>query len=342
MLETVDNDPPCAGQMVVLTLRSGAVKTRPWFVEYRKGKRDMVDRTDVGGAERLRIIITGHNGFIGSRAMKQLGRKHDVYGYGRKEGGITDYLAIKQFVANIAPDVVIHCAAMGDIGQCEREQDEAYRTNVLGTRNVASACNLSGAWLIHLSSDQVYNPKGGILRESTTVDPQNFYGHTKVWGEEEVRHLIPGHHVLRISWHYGWSESGLPGTRGGILEGFAETLRSGKPVRASTVNRGYVTYVYDLVDVMEDMILGLIPFGTYNIASQHDLTDYERAQHILLAGGIPEEELIDYLVPAVQEQVTYDMRAEPYNLKLLNRPIPSFETGLERCLEGKEELFSER
>ena len=120
------------------------------------------------------------------------------------ECDITDAAGFDRFLAATRPDAVIHCAAMTAVDRCETEPELAYRLNVIGTANVASACFRHRVRLVAISTDYVF--RGDLDRpyhEFDRPDPLTVYGITKFAGEEMVRTLCPDHLVCRISWLYG-------------------------------------------------------------------------------------------------------------------------------------------
>ena len=78
--------------------------------------------------------------------------------------------------------MVIHCAALSNTWYCEQHREESHKVNVQGTVRIAKACKLTGAKLVFMSSDQVYNatPLPGLLKEEEVLQPVNIYGQHKL------------------------------------------------------------------------------------------------------------------------------------------------------------------
>jgi dTDP-4-dehydrorhamnose reductase len=85
------------------------------------------------------------------------------------------------------PDLVLHLAAYTDVAKAELEREKCWKTNVEGTRNVARACQTTGARLIHVSSDYVFDGELGNYVEGDPPNPSNYYSLTKVVAEEAAR-----------------------------------------------------------------------------------------------------------------------------------------------------------
>lgn len=130
---------------------------------------------------------------------------HDILPTDLPEADITDADAIKGVIAAVAPDAVIHCAAMTAVDKCEEARDLAFKINGEGTANVAAACARHGARLIAISTDYVFD--GDLDRPYRESDKatggRTVYGQSKFAGEEAVRRICADHVVARISWLYG-------------------------------------------------------------------------------------------------------------------------------------------
>ncbi|MBO7218787.1 MAG: NAD(P)-dependent oxidoreductase, partial [Clostridia bacterium] len=97
---------------------------------------------------------------------------------------ISNYDAVVAFVKNGAFDAIINCAAFTNVDKCEEVYDLAYNANALGPKNLAIACDMVGAKLVHISTDYVFSGDGSKpYTELDTVEPSSVYGKTKAMGE---------------------------------------------------------------------------------------------------------------------------------------------------------------
>ncbi len=161
----------------------------------------------------MRILVTGSSGLLGSAAIRLAIRGgHEVYsayGNNRPEAGIPlrlDLTALQDIgraVGRVDPDAIIHAAALTDVDRCERERDLAMRVNAEATAAIASAAREAGAFLVYISTDYVFNGERGLYSEEDEPDPVNFYGYTKLKGEEFVRERAGGYCIARASVIYG-------------------------------------------------------------------------------------------------------------------------------------------
>jgi len=100
-----------------------------------------------------------------------------------------DQQATVDFLSRVKPNIVVQTAAQPNVDYCEDHREEAWRTNVLGTENVAKACEQVGAKHVFISTDYVFDGKAGPYSEDDPVNPINFYAVTKVEGEKRVQSL---------------------------------------------------------------------------------------------------------------------------------------------------------
>lgn len=154
-----------------------------------------------------KIWITGANGQLGL-ACQQQWKSSEAFSIacvtGEQECDITDREAVCSKAMEIKPDIIVNCAAYTAVDLCETEQQTAYAINALGPKNLAEAANISGAKLVQISTDYVFD---GTKREPYTEDdqtnPQSVYGKTKLEGEHWVQKLAKHFLIIRTAWLYG-------------------------------------------------------------------------------------------------------------------------------------------
>ena len=158
-----------------------------------------------------KILVTGCNGQLG-KAINQEYMKdeaefinNDVQaGEGVTALDITDVEQVLALVRETKPDVIINCAAHTAVDLCEQQWDSAYKINALGARNLSIAASETGAKLIHVSTDYVFDGTG--TRPYTEFDapgPNSAYGKTKLEGEYFVKAFANKYFILRTAWLYG-------------------------------------------------------------------------------------------------------------------------------------------
>lgn len=159
-----------------------------------------------------KILVTGCNG--------QLGRAINVMYEGNKdvelintdifeaEGvtplDITDVDKVLELVRDVRPYAVINCAAHTAVDKCETDEDNAYKINAIGPRNLSIAANETGAKMMHISTDYVFGGDADKpYTEFDTPAPKTAYGRTKLAGENFVKEFSDRHFIVRTAWLYG-------------------------------------------------------------------------------------------------------------------------------------------
>lgn len=116
---------------------------------------------------------------------------------------ITEATEVSNLFSKLRPDIVIHTASETNVDRCETEKERAWKINVEGTRNIAEACRETGAKLICISTDYVFDGEKGLYEEDDAPNPIDFYGLTKLEGEKQVMKRCKNYAVLRTSVLYG-------------------------------------------------------------------------------------------------------------------------------------------
>ena len=155
----------------------------------------------------MKVLITGGKGQLGIELQRQLYEKEGAYkiistDYDTLD--IADLERVKQVLVSKQPDIVINCASHTAVDRCEQDIEEAYKVNALGAKHLAIACEVTGAKLVHISTDYVFegnNPEP--RREDDKTAPQSIYGSSKLLGEEYVKTFCTKHFILRTAWLYG-------------------------------------------------------------------------------------------------------------------------------------------
>ena len=150
------------------------------------------------------ILVSGAGGLLGRSlaALSTTGRP--VVALSHADLDIADPGSVRAALDRHRPAAVVNAAAMTDVDGCERDPEAARRANVEGPLALAVACRETGARLVHVSTDFVFD---GAKREPYTVEdtpnPISVYGRTKLEGEEAVLAELPEATVVRTSWVFG-------------------------------------------------------------------------------------------------------------------------------------------
>ena len=151
----------------------------------------------------MKILLTGSNGQVGFELQKKLIALGEVIATDREELDLTNLNAIRTFIDQIKPDIIINPAAYTEVDKAESEPDLAYQINTLAPEVLADKARELDIPLVHFSTDYVFDgSKKEPYVEADQINPQSVYGKTKCEGEEKVR-AHSKHIILRTSWVFG-------------------------------------------------------------------------------------------------------------------------------------------
>ena len=153
-----------------------------------------------------KVIVTGANGQLGRAINQQYAdsTEYELINTDVGELDITSIDRVMEFARDIKPYAIINCAAYTAVEMCEQEEDLAFRINAIGARNLGIAASETGAKLVHVSTDYVFDGNGSRpYRETDPTGPQGAYGRTKLAGENFVKEFSDRHYIVRTAWLYG-------------------------------------------------------------------------------------------------------------------------------------------
>lgn len=232
-------------------------------------------------AFKVKVLVTGSGGQLGQdtvAALKKAGT-HAI-GTNRKEMDVADFSKVEETVSALKPQAVVHCAALTDTVLCEQNVELAYRVNVLGTRNVAVACEKNNAAMLYISTDYVFDgKKQEPYLEYDATAPLNRYGETKLAGESLVRSLVRRFFVVRSSWLYGRHG------KSNFVKSMLEQAQKKKEIRVVHDQFGSPTYTGDLA-LQIVRLISTESYGIYHAANHGVCSWYEFAQKIFKSAGI--------------------------------------------------------
>lgn len=227
----------------------------------------------------MRILVTGVKGQLGYDIVRELAERGytDVRGIDKDDLDITDESAVKEYVLNYKPDVIMHNAAWTAVDAAEDNQDACYKVNVLGTRYLTESAEEVGAKIVYISTDYVFKGEGQDYFEvNDEKEPLSVYGKTKYEGELEVQ-KYDRHFIVRISWVFGINGKNFVKTMLTLSETKTELN-----VVADQI--GSPTYTYDLSKLLCDMI-ETEKYGTYHATNEGVCSWYDFAKKIFEIAG---------------------------------------------------------
>jgi len=212
--------------------------------------------------EVMRILVTGPRGFVGARIVQAM----DAVPAPPLRNATED--DVRRLVDKVEPDVVVHTAAISDIGACAANPEASHHANVALPLMIAR----TGVKSVLFSTDQVYSGCAGVgPYAEDEVAPANLYAEHKLEMEKRVLDVNPDAVLLRATWMYDMPLYGVP-NRFNFLVGM---LRARELAFSGTAHRA-VTYVREVAAHMARAVA--LPGGVYNYGSENDLTMLETAR----------------------------------------------------------------
>ena len=292
----------------------------------------------------MRVFVTGVGGQLGYDVMRELQRRGheavgaDILAAADVQLDITDEAAVGRVLQEIQPDAVIHCAAWTAVDAAEdaENKEKVYAVNVTGTKNLADACRALGCKMMYISTDYVFNGQGEAPWTADCKDfaPLNYYGQTKLWGEQAVAAALDSFFIVRIAWVFG-----IHG------KNFIKTMLSvGKKydtVRVVSDQIGTPTYTFDLARLLTDMI-ETERYGFYHATNEGGyISWYAFCREFYRQAGMTTQ-----VLPVTTAEYGLSKAARPFNSRLDKSkltemgftPLPDWRDAVKRYLSELEKI----
>ena len=228
----------------------------------------------------MKILLLGKNGQVGWELQRSLAPLGELLALDRSStshcGDLSNLDGLAQTVREFRPDVVVNAAAYTAVDKAETDSQTAFLVNELAPEALSSVCAATGAYLVHFSTDYVFDGSGqSPWLETGSAAPLNVYGHSKLAGEKGIAQQGSQHLIFRTSWVYG--------TEGG---NFAKTMLrlSQERERMTVINDqfGAPTGAALLADVTALALQASQPLtGIYHLAAAGETTWFSYAQYVL-------------------------------------------------------------
>ena len=153
----------------------------------------------------MKILITGAKGQLGQEFVKRLEKEEKNFlALPRDKLDVSNLKQVLQVFEEYKPAVVINCSAYNLVDRAEEERETAYKTNAIGPRNLAFACEKYKAFLVHYSTDYVFDgKKEALYTEEDHPNPLSEYAKSKYLGEIFLKEETDRYLIFRVSWVYG-------------------------------------------------------------------------------------------------------------------------------------------
>ena len=233
----------------------------------------------------LRWFVTGAEGMLGTDLVEALrSRGEQVTAAGRDLLDITDAAACAEAVAG--HDVVVGCAAYTAVDPAESAEERALAVNGAGAGNLARAAAATGARLVHISTDYVFDGQATEpYAVSAPVAPLQAYGRTKLAGEQAVARECPQSWVVRTAWLYGAHGDSFPST-------IARLGRERGQVSVVTDEVGQPTWTVDLAGAILQLVTARAPFGLWHATGGGQCSRFEFARAVFEEIGLDPNQVL--------------------------------------------------
>jgi dTDP-4-dehydrorhamnose reductase len=224
-----------------------------------------------------KILVTGSNGQLGTE-MHQLSKAFPGYQFlffNRAEWPVDDAEKSENILALHQPSFLVNCAAYTAVDKAETDREAAFSINATAPGTLARLCQAYGTRFIHISTDYVFN---GIinrpLKEDDSVQPVNYYGETKLVGEQAVLQHNPDALIIRTSWVYNASGKNFVKT-------MMRLMKEKESISVVNDQHGSPTYAADLAEaIMHIITSGRWVPGIYHFSNEGFITWYQFAEEI--------------------------------------------------------------
>jgi len=246
---------------------------------------------------RLKILLTGNGGQVGSELQCLLPRLGDLVAPDRRELDLLDPPSIRRVVRNIRPQLIVNAAAYTAVDAAESDEANAHAVNAIAPAVLAEEAKKLGAAVVHYSTDYVFDgAKAAPYEEMDLANPISVYGKTKLAGEQAIRSAGVPHLIFRTAWVYATrgrnflltilrlatekEELRIVRDQIGAPTWSVEIAAATTKILAQVIERGSATSAFSEVS------------GTYHLTAAGETTWYDFARAILgeassMPQGIP-------------------------------------------------------
>jgi dTDP-4-dehydrorhamnose reductase len=270
-----------------------------------------------------RWAVIGSSGMLGTDLASVLEASgDDVLRFTRADLDIRDPAACLDAVEGV--DVVLNAAAWTDVDGAESDESAAFAVNAVGAANLARACNVHGATMVHFSTDYVFDGTGrSPYTVAAPLDPINAYGRTKAAGEWAVRAECRDSFVVRTAWLYGEHGSSFVRT-------MLRLATERDTVEVVNDQRGQPTWTRDVATYVQELVVSGAQPGLHHGTSSGEATWYDLARETFRLAGLDPDRVrpttaASYLRPAARP--TYSVLANDGRLpdwrESLARAVPA-------------------
>ncbi|KAJ2811935.1 hypothetical protein H4S07_001741 [Coemansia furcata] len=265
----------------------------------------------------MKVVITGASGLLGRQVVLEAERRgHTVVGTALSRAqaativklDLTDTSAVEEFFTKEKPQAIIHCAAEKRPDVAEKNQLATEQLNAVVPGLLAKIAQNLGAFFVYVSTDYVFDGTAPPYEVGDTPNPLNFYGRTKLAGEQAVQMANPEAAILRVPVLYGPAEYAAESA----VNVLVDVVKSGSGTQMDAWQARFPTCTEDVARVLVDLseisvgAVGEGVAGIFHFSAAEKMTKYDMCRVFARILGL--EDHLQHLVPVTEkpaaEQVT--------------------------------------
>lgn len=245
-----------------------------------------------------------------------------------KDLDITNEEQLEAVIIQEKPEVILNCASYNQVDKAEEDEVGAFKVNAQAVENLALACKKHNIFIVHYSSDYVFDgKKGNLYIESDSVNPLNIYGKSKLKGEEAIAKHLDKYLIFRLSWVIGMGAQNF-------LFKLQAWAKEKEVLQISADEVSVPTYTEDIVDVTLMSIEKELN-GLYHLTNSGYASRYELAKYFIAKMGLG-----NLVIPIAMSTFVTKAKRPGFSAmsngkisKQLGVPIPKWEYGVDRLIK---------
>ena len=294
-----------------------------------------------------KILITGSNGLLGQKLVELIAQKtnYQLIATSRGENrlhlpnlnyeyhslDITQNEEIEAVLTKFSPNIIIHTAAITNVDECETNKEGCWAQNVVATENIAQFCAKKGIFLLHLSTDFIFDGKSGPYSENDTPNPISYYGESKLAAEKVLESTFKDintnlYAIARTVLVYGIAQDM---SRSNIILWVKKSLEDRKNIKVVDDQWRTPTLAEDLAEGCF-LIVSKKKAGIFNIAGKNLLTPYHMAMATADFFDLPSS----YITRADSSTFSQPAKRPPKTGFILDKAITTLEYQPHSFIEG--------
>jgi len=275
----------------------------------------------------MRAMLLGAGGMLGHDLAATVPPAVTLLPYTKAQLDITDAKALATTVATAKPDLIINAAAYTAVDRAETEQDLAFRVNAQAVGTLGRIAHSSGARVIHLSTDYVFDGEAHEpYTEESPTNPVNAYGASKLAGERALQHAGTDSLIIRTQWLFGTRGKSFPRT-------MWERARASLATKVVADQTGRPTYAHDLAKALWSLAEQGAR-GVMHVTNAGHATWFDLASHVFSRLGrsdlLTRCQTVDY--PTAAKRPRYSVLATTRVEQRLSGKLPEWREAVDSFL----------